>query len=241
MLNNVRRVATGILDFLFPPRCPMCDTVIPVTKKGNLCKSCEEEMDALVSEGCLKCGRKIRDEREAYCKSCKTSRHVFLQGKILLEYEGKVRDSLHRFKYANRRDYAKYYGKIAAKRYGSWITRMQIDLIVPVPMYRTKKWFRGYNQAEVFAKRLSEETGIACCTDILRVKNTKPQAGMSRLERKNNLQNAFKISTNVVKYKRILVVDDIYTTGSTVDELARCLLQEEAYQIYVLCIASGEG
>jgi len=230
-----------IINVVFPPRCPMCDRVITVSDKGKLCRKCESEVITLDDQICMKCGRKIADTREEYCISCKSRRHVFSQGKVMFSYDGCVRNSLHRFKYANRKEYAQYYGEKAAERYGDWIRQKEIGLIVPVPMHKKKKNFRGYNQAEVFARCLSDKTGIPYTTEVKRVKNTKPQSGMNETERKNNLQNAFKISTNVVKYKRILLVDDIYTTGSTVDELARVLIQEQAYEIFVLCIASGEG
>lgn len=136
--------------------------------------------------------------------------------KALFRYEGKMKLCMYRFKYANRREYARYFAKVARIRYGDWIEAEDFDQIIPVPMYKKKQRKRGYNQAEVFAKALSKEFKIPLETHaIYRVKNTKPLKGLDENGRKNNLKNAFQIDQNKVKLKKTLLVDDIYTTGST--------------------------
>ena len=107
------------------------------------------------------------------------------------------------------------------QRWENWMREKRIEAIVPVPMYSKKERYRGYNQAALFGRALSEKMDIPCIPRLMiRVKDTRPQKELNGRERENNVKNAFQSSDNVVKYKRILIVDDIYTTGSTVEAAA---------------------
>ena len=109
-------------------------------------------------------------------------------------------------------------------------------------MYRSKQRLRGYNQAEVFAKALGRSTGIPVDKKLLfRVRNTTPQKDLNEHERKYNLKNAFQLRADIVKYNKILLADDIYTTGSTMDEASKTLLEAGATKIYFICIGIGAG
>ena len=115
-------------------------------------------------------------------------------------------------------------------------------MIVLILLYKKKQKKRGYNQAEVFAKALGEKVGIPVCTDLLtREKNTIPQKELNETERKNNLKNAFKITKNIVQLSYILLVDDIYTTGSTIDAAATVLREAGCKYIYFICVSIGRG
>ena len=113
---------------------------------------------------------------------------------------------------------------------------------MPVPMYPKKKRRRGYNQAEVFAKALGRELGIPVESGLLkRVRNTAPQKELSDTQRQKNLKNAFQLVPDVVKYNHILLVDDIYTTGSTMDEASKALLSGGVERVCYVCISIGAG
>lgn len=149
---------------------------------------------------------------------------------------------MYRFKYSNKREYALFYAAEAAKLYGDWVKRNKIEVIVPIPMYPGKKRRRGYNQAEVFAKALGKELGIKVDRGLVkRVRDTTPQKELNDKERRCNLKNAFQFVPNIVKYKEILLVDDIYTTGSTMDAVAEVLLLAGVKNIYFICISIGIG
>lgn len=149
---------------------------------------------------------------------------------------------LYRYKYSNRRDYTEFFAREAERMYAGWIKQCAVEAIVPIPLSKKKKRRRGYNQAEIFAKRLAELTDLPCITKLLiRTRDTAPQKHLSVQERKNNLKNAFKISENIVKLSRVLLVDDIYTTGSTVDAAALALKQAGMKEVYFLCISIGQG
>ena len=118
----------------------------------------------------------------------------------------------------------------------------RIEAIVPVPMYSKKERYRGYNQAALFGRALSEKMDIPCIPRLMiRVKDTRPQKELNGRERENNVKNAFQSSDNVVKYKRILIVDDIYTTGNTIDAVSFLLKKAGAEKVYFLTISIGQG
>lgn len=157
-------------------------------------------------------------------------------------YRGAVQKSMYRFKYANRRRYARFLAEEAMQRWENWMREKRIEAIVPVPMYSKKERYRGYNQAALFGRALSEKMDIPCIPRLMiRVKDTRPQKELNGRERENNVKNAFQSPDNVVKYKRILIVDDIYTTGSTVEAVAERLKEAGAEQVYVLTACIGRG
>ena len=188
----------------------------------------------------MKCGKPLAGEREEYCMDCRRKKRAFLQGKALWIYEEGIRESIYRFKYRDRREYAGVYASELAVRYGGWIKRQGIQAIVPVPLHKKRKRKRGYNQAELLAKELGRLLEIPVDTGLLvRVRDTKPQKTLNDIERKNNLKEAFKTTQNIVQLNYILVVDDIYTTGSTLDAAAKALTDASAKGVYTCCISIG--
>lgn len=149
---------------------------------------------------------------------------------------------MYRFKYGNRRTYADFFADEAQKQYGDWITGKSVEAVVPVPMYRKKEKQRGYNQADVFAKKLADALGLVYePAAVQRIVDTKPQKELGDEERKNNLKNAFHVEKFIVKYKYILLVDDIYTTGSTAEAVARQLLAAGVEKVFFLSVCIGNG
>lgn len=173
---------------------------------------------------------------------CSRKPHAYVRGRAVYIYQGLVKASLYRFKYAGRREYAVCYGYHALERYGAWIQTIAPEAIIPIPLHPVRQKKRGYNQAEVFARVLGEELGIPVrCDLVYRSVNTCPQKGLNDTERKKNLKKAFTIAENIVQLKRVLLVDDIYTTGSTVDAVSAQLTAGGIQQVYVLCISIGRG
>ena len=236
-IQYFKEAAYGIL---FPRHCPICDEV--VTLGTYICGACETKLSYITEPSCKKCGKQLEEEEREYCSDCGRKVHAFQQGKAVFSYKKEMKLSMYRFKYANRREYASFYAKAAAKQYGEWIKRRGIEVIIPIPMYEGKRRKRGYNQAETFAKSLGKEMKIPVDTKLLkRVKNTVPQKELNDRQRKDNLKRAFQLRTNRVEYSKILLVDDIYTTGSTMDAAAWCLRNAGVEDIYVLSICIGEG
>lgn len=229
-----------VIDCFYPPRCPVCDEIL---LPGELiCSSCEKEARPVLEPSCKKCGKPLEDARQEYCGDCSRRKHVYKQGKAVFVYRMGIKKSMYRFKYSNRREYAAFYAKRAEEIHGDWIRKKQVEVIIPIPMYIRKKRRRGYNQAEVFARALGRETGIPVDTKLVRrVRNTTPQKELNSGQRQRNLKNAFQLTQDIVKYTQILLVDDIYTTGSTMDAVAAALLSGGAEDIYYICISIGAG
>lgn len=236
------------LDLLFPRRCILCDEILHYGESG-IHKKCKPMLFPVEEPVCMHCGRPVVSERAEYCFDC--SRHkgtTFVQGKSLYVYRGQIKMTMYRFKYSNRREYGDYLAKELAERYGDWMMKKGIEAIVPVPMYRRKEKLRGYNQAAVLATKLRRELirrqlGIPALEQnlVLRVRNTRPQKELNDIERKNNLKNAFQTREKVVKYKKILLIDDIYTTGSTADAVAEALYRAGVQQVFFLSVCIGQG
>ena len=233
------------MDVLFPPRCPVCDDILEPEYLGRVYihVQCERRLYPVKHPMCMHCGRPVDKDLE-YCFDCgrKNLEGSFRQGKALFVYRGSIQQTMYRFKYANKREYAAFFAKMACKTYGEWIKNQGIDIIVPVPMFLRKQRKRGYNQAQCFARELSRELGIPMVADLIRrCKDTAPQKELDDIRRQKNLQDAFCCDKKVNEYKKILVVDDIYTTGSTADAVTRALLATGASEVYFLSVCIGGG
>ena len=229
-----------IAAYFFPSRCPLCDRVIAYGRE--LCQDCEKKICYIKEPLCKKCGKQIENERQEFCSDCSRKKHHYIQGKAVFSYQKEMKVSMYRFKYSNRREYAKFYASKAIERYADWIKFREIEAIVPVPLHAEKQRSRGYNQAEIFAKCLAEQTGLPVMKRLIkRVRNTIPQKELNEQQRKDNLKGAFQVEANIVKCSKILLVDDIYTTGVTVDAAAEVLKNAGVAEVYVLCICIGKG
>ncbi len=173
---------------------------------------------------------------------CKKKKHHYIQGKSVWVYKGDMKTSIYRFKYANRREYAKFYAEESARIYGKWIQSKGIDVIIPIPIHSKKMKKRGYNQAELYARELGRLLDIPVDRDsLVRIVDTVPQKELDDKQRRKNLKKAFKIKSDSVQWKRVLIVDDVYTTGSTIDAAAALFGEYGVQEIYFLSITIGEG
>ena len=229
-----------ITDLLYPRRCPVCDRA--VTPFGSLiCETCKREPVYIKELCCMKCGKELAKEEEEYCADCRRQRHLFDRGRALFAYKS-IADSIYRFKYKGRREYAAYYAECIAGRLGGWIVQCRPDALVPVPIHDSKRRMRGYNQAEVLAKELGRMMNIPVESNLIkRVRKTVPMKDLSAFERQNNLKRAFKICRNDVKLSTIIIIDDIYTTGSTIDAMSYELRKAGVKRIYFVTLAIGKG
>ena len=237
-LRQTQKFWETCLDIVFPSRCPVCDEPAPLP--ALICPACRKKAVVIKAPRCLRCGKHIEDGREEYCKGCRLVTHEFLQGRGLFLYSS-VAGSLYRFKYAGRQEYARFYAQEIVGRMGGTIRRWRPDALVPVPIHRIRRRERGYNQAEVLAKEIGKRTGIPVAAGLLgRVKNTLPQKLLDDAGRQNNLKRAFKINGNDVKLERVIIIDDIYTTGSTVDACAAELKRAGVKEVYFITAAIGK-
>jgi ComF family protein len=150
--------------------------------------------------------------------------------------------SVYRFKYLGRSEYAKFYAADIYERLGDEIRRMDADALIPIPIHPSRQRERGYNQAQELSLEISRLFGIPTYPDIVkRVKKTIPQKELNPIERQNNLKKAFNISSDVVKLNKTILIDDIYTTGSTIDAVASILKSHGVKEVFFITLCIGEG
>ena len=221
-----------VLDIIYPRRCPVCDE--PVSNPGSLvCRECEGAFYEIREPYCLKCGKPLRDDSNALCEGCMRREHDFARGRAALIYDDILKESVYRFKYGGRREYADYYVDRMAETLGPFVESCAAQAIIPIPLHKSRLKTRGYNQAALLAYGLSKRFNIPVREDILiRSGKTGVQKSLRAGQRQNNLKKAFKIDCDVVKLKNIILVDDIYTTGSTVDAAARLLHDAGVTDVY---------
>ena len=235
-----------ILKFIFPKRCVICDTVLAFGDKlenESLCHQCRNKIEFIKEPTCKKCGAMIYGDDEAYCVRCQGKLYdSFEYGFGLCRYNDAIKESLHRIKYKGRKEYIAFYGKCIAKLYHKKIREIKPEYLVPVPIHKERLRERNYNQSSVLAYAISDaliKYGINVPVNeniIFRSKSTKVLNKLDNLERAKELDNAFTIN-NTEGIDSVLLIDDIYTTGSTIDHVSKMLKKANISSVYFAVIA----
>ena len=230
----------GILNILYPERCPVCHNILK--GKGSVCASCRQNLHYIKEPKCKKCGKQIENAEQEYCRDCQRFDHSFDKGRAVFAYDETMRKSISMFKYHNRREYAKFYAEEMNRHCRYFLSICKPDVILPVPIHRQKKRQRGFNQAELVAKKLGKMINVPVdCNYLIRTEKTVPQKELSRQKRKENLKKAFAVKKTNRFYERVLIVDDIYTTGATIDAISEILRENQVKIIFFLTICVGRN
>ncbi len=237
--NTLKKAGHFALNILYPKRCPYCDDIVtPFGEKIHA--GCLEKLKVMSPPYCMVCGKKI-GAGVSKCGECSSGKHAYIRGRCLYEYRSAA-PSIYRFKYLGRREYADLYGEQIVTYLGDFIKKVSPDALVPIPIHRRRLLKRGYNQAFLLAKSISKRTGIPVMANLLRRRRyTAPLKLLSPAERQKNLKNAFIVCKNSVKLKTIILIDDIYTTGATMDEAAITLRKAGIPDVYFVALAGGKG
>ena len=206
----MRRLMGWAADLLFPPRCALCGEVLAV-----------------------------KDCAEGLCKACLRP-FAFESACAAFPYE-RVRTAIHLFKYRGGKGFGEGLGRLAAEYLRRAHTELlsEVDVMIPVPLHSKKERRRGFNQTILLCRAVSAETALPLCErGLLRRKDTTPQSRLSPAERKENLRGVFVVNANVAG-KRVLLVDDIFTSGATCGECARALYRAGAESVRVFCLAAA--
>ncbi len=207
-----------------------------------ICPDCRGEILYVREPRCMRCGKPLKRETEEYCPDCREHPSCIRQGRSVWLHRGKVPGAIYRFKYHNRRRYGKVFASEMMRCCGDELKRWRIGLIIPVPLHPSRKRVRGYNQAEILADELSLLTGIPARNDILyRIKRTSPQKKLDGSGRRKNLRGAFAVKRGENLPQNVLLIDDIYTTGSTVERCAKMLRLGGVQNVYFLTVSIGQG
>ncbi len=235
----------GKLDAVHGPVCKRCGRQLSggaslPEKAGR--RAAEEISSAEKTDRRVPDGAPSPGVQREYCFGCAHHRRSFDGGMALLNYNAAAKTSMAAIKYKNRREYLDFYAAAADRRFAAQIARIRPDALIPVPVHRSRRRSRGYNQAEELAVRLGRLWQLPVETRLLvRVKRTLPQRDLNPEERFRNLRNAFAISPAYAGEmpRTVVLVDDIYTTGSTAEACCRVLKLAGIEQVYVLVLCIG--
>ena len=237
-MNILYKLFDKCLRVLYPQTCYFCGKI----NETSVCLVCQKKLVYVTEPRCKTCGKPIRYEEKEYCEDCQKGTLFFEQGKSLWIHKDPAAWSIYQFKYHNRRIFAEYYAKELWRLYGKKIETWGIDTIVPVPLHWRRKLDRGYNQAEIIAKNLGRYSGIKVqAKGVRRIRYTERQKALGHKERKKNLTGAFEVTKHWKKARKVLIIDDIYTTGNTINEVAKILKQEGVEKVFFLTISIGQG
>lgn len=200
----------------FPPRCPLCGEILP-------------ETEGYAHTACL--------AQTVYAKKPPKPADCM----IVWVYTGAIRQALYGLKYKNKREYAALFAREALRLYGSRLLHLGIEAVIPVPLHKKRRRMRGYNQAACIARLVAAGLSVPCREDLLyRVRHTAPLKSKSAGERMHSLRGAFAAEKEAGVLSCVLLVDDIYTTGSTFDEAGGALKEAGVQQVLCLAVAGGQ-
>lgn len=229
-----------LMDLVFPRRCPICDAVMAYGEQG-ICNR-HKTLPYVTGPVCMKCGKELSEAEQEYCEDCRRHTRSFKRAYPVFRYEEPVASSVLAIKYHNKREYVDYYGNLLAERLRKAGVADRIQIILPVPIHKRRRKKRGYNQAELLAEVVGRQLHLPVDkTHLLRVSETAPQKELSPLERANNIKQALEVKMLPAEWKTVLLIDDIYTTGATVQACTEALQEAGVEQVYVGVICVGDG
>lgn len=234
-----------LAGIIYPERCAVCGKVLQAGNGNSICKDCNSKTELVESPFCMKCGKPLPGDGE-FCMDCMKKETSFICGRAVFVYNKYMKKSIEDFKYYGRTEYAKFYANKMFETYGRWIESISPDALIPVPVHIKRMMDRGYNQAGIIADILGELAGIQVIHNLLvRRKDTVPQKELTDRERKDNLYKAFETVKQTRELyqnvKCVIIIDDIYTTGSTIEECSCALKCAHIESIYFLCTCIGKG
>ena len=233
-------IAELFTELFYPRRCAVCDAVMPVG--GGLICGKHIRLPYVRGPVCMRCGKEVDSEEREFCLDCERHTRHFDRGFPVFNYEDPVKASVLAIKYHNKKEYCRYYGLQIADKVRPFAARYGMDAVTCVPLHRKKQRQRGYNQACELARVAAEELGLPLCSDMLvRNKYTTPQKTLDNIGWANNIKESMASYTVYPQYKNILIVDDIYTTGVTIDVCASLLKKAGAQHVYYSAVCIGKG
>jgi competence protein ComFC len=240
--NLVSYVKLAELIF-FPSVCELCSRLLELPNERIVCRSCLQGLKPRRTSFCLSCGRFFYDSGEPhFCRQCVMQRPAFSVHRSCGQYLGSLKDVIILFKYRGFRVLGNALATFVLQALGReeaiW---WGLDSIVPVPLFPEKERERGFNQAMVVAKELARRKNVALIQgQLIKVKNTPPQTSLEAADRHKNLKGAFEvIHGRGIEGKTVLLVDDVYTTGSTIQECSLTLMKAGATEVRALTIAQA--
>lgn len=235
---NFKKFKENLLNIFFPKdiKCLICGRELDTNTLYCICDSCMEELPFNTGKTCLRCDSAISSDAN-YCVNCKNSTPQYKRNKSVFLYDGVVKKFVRQLKFDNKKFYASTLSNFIASEYVK--LNKDFDIIIPVPIHKDREKRRGYNQATLLCTSLKEKLKLNVDENVLiKERATRSQAYLSREEREKNLEDAFRVvDRKLVKGKTVLLVDDVFTTGTTINECAKTLRSAGAKEVHSLTLA----
>lgn len=226
-------IFSKLADIFFPVRCPGCDSLTDT--ELPLCSVCSDKM-IHPSQKKSRCDICFMPIKECFC----SKRQYFEKLCVPLYYENKTKLTLHKFKFKSRRDLARAYAKLLVQALEERDMLKDTDFLTHIPMRPYDTFVRGYNQSKLIAEHVSKLTDIPCISFLIKSSKTKKQHSLGKTARSGNLLGVFepdKTKLDMLQNKTVLIIDDIITTGSTLNENAKTLMIFGADKVYACACA----
>lgn len=236
-MNSIKKT---LFELLYPRRVKCC--ICGRETNEAICSACMSSVEFLEGRVCLKCGKGIEDNyQDNVCPDCKAGDKHFDMAFSCFQYEGMGKTIIHKLKYEGCRDIAYILAKLMRRKLMD--EGIRADAVVPVPIHPHKEEARGFNQARLIAEAIAEAEGIPLWDCLTRTKETTEQYKLDKIHRILNVHNAFCLNLlyNNVRYNNVLLIDDVYTTGSTADECSRILKQQGVQKVFVITAGTGSN
>lgn len=237
-LNNCKE---ELIDLVYPKTCFGCKKRMPSLAENYICPDCLRKIDKPKPPFCIKCGKSIDILDMDRCPECTGYGYYFTRGYTSSIYEGLIKEGIHYFKYNSHTYLSKTLAGLMIDFALEYIDLNTIDAIVSVPLHWRKQRDRGFNQSKILGKILSKNTKIPFIQKgLFRIKAIRPQVEFPRRERITNVSGAFKVTSpkNFLN-KHVLLIDDVFTTGATLNECSKILLESGAKEVWVFTLARG--
>lgn len=238
--SSIRHFLRAVRELFFPSACLVCNVILPDVEDLHICQGCLASFVMVEPPFCSCCGDIFPSAAGGnhLCSVCLTRPYYFTKARAVVSYKDPVSTLIHSFKYAGRTTAFSTFKAL----WGQSVVKNDLDpfdLIIPVPLHITRLRERGFNQAKLLAEIFFPDQADKIKSNILlRCKNTPHQTTLSGKERRQNLINAFDVSTKEqVIGKKVIIIDDVFTTGATLNECARVLSQAGALEIQVVTLA----
>lgn len=231
-----------ILNAVYPKKCIVCHRLLKKRDSVLLCNSCHRALRPLTEPRCKRCSKPLDDMEQELCSDCLGRTSCVERGFALYPYDKNMQKAVRNLKYNGELACGEYFAEELVETYGRWIQEIRPEVLIPVPIHRNRMRFRGFNQAEYIAGIVGSRLGIPVAGDyLIRTENTKPQKGLDVKSRVKNLQKGFAVKDTSRTYGTVLLVDDIYTTGATLEACGRALKNAGNDRICFLCLCIGRG
>jgi ComF family protein len=240
---SFKRWFDAALSFFYPEVCQICGEERALPKEGFVGENCRGEVKLIERPYCERCGLPFAGEITSIfeCSNCRDLELHFSRARAAASAEGVLLDVIHRYKYNRALWFEPFLAELLLREAAPQLQQESWDMIVPVPLHRVKRREREFNQAERLARRLSDATQIPLQCDVLqRVQPTRTQTRLTRRERQENVRKAFAMCRGTrLNGERVVLVDDVFTTGATTSACAKVLREGGASEVCVWAVARG--